>query len=348
MQRPTITRDQLKQGLGDKTKEAYDRKDGSGLFKTYLKEALFEERKVSRFNPGKGQWIIDIIPYIVGKNDPLNKEGDSQYVLDILVHMGIGPADERIVCLSQYNLPCPVCELIKQKQNDGADYKTEIKPLVAKRRTLYNVIVRENPEEEKKGVQILEMAHFFLQKNLAALSKNPRKGGYIIFSDLDEGKSVGFRRTGTGAENTAYDAHQFIDRPAPITDAEWQAAQCLDDFIVIRTYEDIYSMLHSSKKADKSEETQNEEQEESAPPVNKRRMMVEPEEQPETSQEEVEEETPEPQKAPPVLKAGTKKIRNSAPVCPVESGTFGVSFDEFVECDTCNHRDSCAAAAAAV
>jgi len=345
MARPQMSREQMKAGLGDRTKEAYDRKDSGGLFKSYLKDSLLEERKVSKFNPGKGQWIIDIIPYVAGDRDPLNKEGESAYVLDILVHMGVGPADERVVCLSQYNKPCPVCELIKQMQSEDADYKTEIKPLVAKRRTLYNVIVRENAEEEKKGVQLLEMAHFFLQKNISALSKNPRKGGYIVFSDLDEGKSIGFRRTGVGPENTAYDAHQFIDRPEPITDAEWQAAQCLDEFIVIREYDDIKSMLVGGKK--KKETTQ---EEEPAPPVKTRRSFNQKPEEEETPEQEEQgnEGTEEEESAPPPpAKTGTKKTRKpAASVCPVEGGVFGSSFDEFVECDTCVFVESCADAAA--
>ncbi len=350
MQRPTMSREQMRQGLGNKTKEAYDRKDGNSLFKTYLNEGLISEQKISKFNPGKGEWIIDIIPYIAGKNDPLNQEGESVYVLDILVHMDVGPAGEKIVCLSQFNLPCPVCELIKKKQSEGEDYKTCIKPLQAKRRTLYNVIVRENPEEEKKGVQLLEISHFFLQKNIAALSKNPRKGGYIIFSDLDDGRSIGFRRTGVGAENTAYDAHQFIDRPAPITDAEWQAAKCLDDFIVIRAYKDIYDMLHAAPA------TPPEDGATAGTPASTGRKlsMTPPPEETDDNQQETaednqqeEEQAEQAQQTTPPKASGTKKrpLAN-ATVCPVEDGIFGVSFDEFVECDTCALRDTCAAAAA--
>jgi len=337
MAKPMSARERMKQDLGGKTKEAYERKDTGGLFKSYLNESLLNERKVSKFSAGKGTWIVDIIPYTVGDNDPLNKKGDTAYVLDVMVHMGVGAADDRIVCLSQYNLPCPVCELIKKKQADNEDYKTCIKPLVAKRRTLYNVIVRDNPDEEKKGVQLFEIAHFFFQKTIAALSKNKRSGGYVVFSDPDDGKSISFERTGTGAENTAYGAHKFEDRPEPITDAELDAATTLDDYLVIRDYDDIYSVLHGGKGAsgDDTEGTDNEEGTEEETEQEER--VVDPPK----SNEQVAE--------PPVgtKKTGTKKKRTDASIeCPVADGTFGDSFDEFSECDTCEFSGPCSEAAA--
>jgi len=187
----------------------------------------------------------------------------------------------------------------------------------------------DNPDEEKKGVQVLEIAHFFLQKTLASLSKNKRSGGYVVFSDPDDGKSISFERTGTGAENTAYGAHKFEDRPTPITDKELESATCLDDYLVIRSYDDIYSILHA--KAENKEDIQVPEEEETTVP--------------EEEEIEVPEEMVEP---PPPPKAATKRSRKeSTPICPVDGGTFGETLDEFDACDTCALVDACAAVTAA-
>ncbi len=331
MARPGMSagRDKMRSSLQKGTEDSYRRKDGSGQFKTYFDDVKMDG--VPKFNPGKGTWIIDIIPYEVGENDPHNNPGDYAYVLDVLVHMGIGPADERIVCPAQFNRPCPICEKVKELNNSGADYKTEIKPLVAKRRTIYNVIVRENHEEEKKGVQVMEMAHFFLEKNIAALSKNPRKGGYIVFSDPDVGKSISFRRTGVGAENTAYDAYQFVDRPEVISDAELEGARCLDDLISIRDYDDILSIISAHKPKQEEEEAP-------APPsrsTSRRNIHKEEEHQDEQQEEEKQQEEEAPTPPPRSAKAGTKLK------CPVKGGVFGDSLDEFEECNECSLYDAC-------
>ena len=325
-------RGKMKAGLGDRTKESFERKDDSGKFKDYFNRSKMEG--IPRFNPGKGTWVIDIIPYEAGSKDPFNKKGDASYVLDILVHLGVGPAEDRIVCPAQYGKPCPICEEIKRLNNDGADYKSTIKPLVAKRRTMYNVIVRENPDEEKKGVQLLEISHFFLEKNIAALVKNPRKGGYIVFSDPDTGKSISFRRTGVGKESTAYDAYQFIDRDNVISDAELEAARCLDDLILLRDYDEIYALFHVST-APKEEEPEDDEEDVPEPPKKStRKAPAAKEDEPEDDEEDVPE--------PPTRKKATRKA--PAAVCPVEEGTLGVTLDEFVECDTCDLYDACTSA----
>jgi hypothetical protein len=337
-------RSKMGAGLKDRTKESFGRKDKSGMFKDYLDPSKTEG--LVKFNPGKGTWIIDIIPYYAGSNDPFNKKGEVAYVLDILVHTQVGPADDRIVCPVQYGRPCPICEEIKRLNTAGADYKTEIKPLSAKRRTMYNVIVRENPEEEKKGMQLLEISHYFLEKNIAALTKNPRKGGYIVFSDPDTGKSVSFRRTGVGAESTAYDAYQFIDRPEPISDAELEAARCLDDLIVVKSYEEIEEIFNARRKPeeapDNSGESEGAGEEVVTPPrAGRKPPVVEPPDEGDDGDEDVVEE-----KTAPPVRGARRGTRKNTPVCPVEEGTLGVTLDEFVECDSCDHYDACADAVA--
>ncbi len=339
-------RDRMKTAMQDRTKEAYSRKDSSGLFKTYLDAGKLNG--ISQYKAPKGITILDIIPYEVGENDPNNKPGDFAYVLDVLVHMEVGAAGERIVCLSQYGLPCPVCEKIKALNAEQADYKTVIKPLVAKRRTLYNVIIRENAAEEKKGVQLFEMAHFFLEKNIATLAKNPRKGGYLVFSDPDTGKSISFNRTGTGADNTGYDAYQFVDRPEPITDEELKGARCLDDLLLIRDYDAVYNILHASppgrlQEREEIEENNEEQEQEPEPPPEPQRRVNRPNPTPYNKPQEQE---PEPK---PTTAEERKAARKQRPTqdtelaCPIEGGEFGKSCDEYDECDTCVIYKQCAA-----
>ena len=53
------------------------------------------------------------------------------------------------------------------------------------------------------------------------------------------GKSISFNRTGIGRENTGYSGYQFIERPTPITDEELDGGYCLDEFLILKDYEEI-------------------------------------------------------------------------------------------------------------
>jgi len=303
MARRSRMRDKMRKKLADKTKESHARRDSSNNFKTFFNKEKVEG--LSFWWPGKGEHIIDIIPYIAGKNDPRNAEGDPSYVLDIEVHMNVGPMNDKIVCLGQYNKPCPICEEAARLNREGADWKTEIKPLKPSRRVIYNVIVRDGGEQEKKGVQILEIAHFFMERHLSKIAKDPRGGGFIVFSDPDEGKSISFERTGVGAENTAYDGHRFVDRIDPITDDELAQAVCLDDLIEVKTYDEIYEIFHG-KSGGSSEQGQDEDKPDSDD-----------------------------------SKKIKKKIKKYKKIkCPA-GGKIGRDIDEYDKCDKCKHYEKC-------
>ena len=249
-------RDRMKQKLKDRTKESHNRRDSGGSFKNFFNSDKIGELEVSTWWAGKGDHLIDIIPYFAGKNDPRNEEGEPSYVLDIEAHMRVGALSDVLICPEQFGKPCPICEESRRLDKAGEDWKTVVKPLKPKRRVVYNVIVRDEGKMEEKGVQVLEISHYFMEAHLAKIAKSVRGGGFTVFSDPDEGRSIAFERSG-GSENTAYTGHHFEDRPANITDEELDSAYCLDDLIEIRSYADIYESFHG--KPFKDEENGDEE-----------------------------------------------------------------------------------------
>jgi hypothetical protein len=309
MARRNSMRDKMRKKLADKTKESYTRRDSKSNFKTFFNKEKTEGLQF--WWAEKGEHIIDIVPYIAGKNDPRNVEGDPTYVLDVEVHMNVGPMSDKVVCLGQYNKPCPICEEATRLNREGADWKTEIKPLRPSRRALYNVIVRDGGEHEKKGVQILEIAHFFMERHLSKIAKDPRGGGFVVFSDPDDGKSISFERTGVGAENTGYDGHRFVDRIDPITDKELDDAKCLDDLLDIKTYDEIYELFHGKDSGAKGSSEQ------------------------EAEQESEQEDTTESKKT---IKKKIKKYKKIK--CP-GGGKIGKDIDEHDECDDCEYYNEC-------
>jgi len=305
-------RDKMRQKLKDKTKESHGRRDSSGITNSFFDPEKM--KNVKTWWASKGEHIIDIIPYIAGSNDPYNEKGDPTYVLDLEVHRNIGPKEEMVVCLAQFGKTCPICMEARRRSREGADYKTDIKPLKPSRRAVYNVIVRDGGQMEKKGVQVFEIAHWFMEKHLSKIAKDPRSNGYIVFSDPDEGRSVSFERTGAGRENTNYDGHRFIDRIDPITDEELDQAYCLDDLIKIHTEDEIKAIMGGSSSTEPSEPSDS---------------------------DNVHDASAVPAETVTLSKKDKKKLKKFRKLeCP-GSGTIGQDFEEFDKCSKCKIYDKC-------
>lgn len=225
------------EGLSKATQRSYDTKDSFGGGISYLKKDV----KVKTWNCSDGEHLVDIIPYVAGPNDPNVKEGDPQYVLDIWVHRGVGALQQSYVCPQKnFKTRCPICEKQLQMRRSGEFSDEEISGLNAKRRTMYNMYCWDSKEEMRKGVQIWEVSHFFFEHHIAELSKRPKGGGFIIFSDPDNGKSISFKKKSRGS-NLEFLGHRFEDRDeeSEVTDEMLEAAVCLDELIHIPTVKEL-------------------------------------------------------------------------------------------------------------
>jgi len=210
---------------------------------------------VGFFRCTEAQHIVDILPWEAGKdmpfddqNQPVTEKGDFDYVLDLFVHQNVGKMNQPYVCpYENFNKPCPICEYMKSKRLEKAEW-SKIRP---KRRSIYLIWNRTNPTEEKKGIQIFDAAHFFMEEKIEEIAKLPRGGGYVVFSDPDTGKSVCWTRKGSGRENTSYLGHRFVDRESPIPDKILDATFSLDQVINMHpSYEAIAKAFKDDNKPD--------------------------------------------------------------------------------------------------
>ena len=239
-------------GLSKATQRSYDTKDSFGGGISYLKKDV----KVNNWNCTDNEHLLDIIPYVAGPNDPNVKEGEPQYVLDIWVHRGVGALQQGYVCPQKnYKTRCPICEKQLQMRRSGEYSDEEISSLNPKRRTMYNVFCWDSKEEIRKGVQIWEVSHFFFEKHLAELSKRPKGGGFIIFSDPDNGKSISFKKKSKGS-NMEFLGHRFEDRDdeSEVTDEMLEAAVCLDELIHIPTVKELQKAVEEGFAAEDDDE----------------------------------------------------------------------------------------------
>lgn len=236
-----------------KFKKRTQKPDGGGeRFPT-----IFNKKKipdgVDFYKVPAGEHIIDVIPFEAGKDMPIDPstgsaitdKGDLDFILDLYVHQNVGSMKVPYVCpYENFRLPCPICEYIKENRLEK-DAWSKVSP---KRRSIYLIWARNDRDSEKKGIQILDASHFFMQEKIAEVAKLPRGGGNIVFSDPDEGKHVAWTRKGSGKENTSYLGHKLLDRDRPIPDKILDATFPLDQCVNMHpSYEEIETAFYGTK-----------------------------------------------------------------------------------------------------
>ncbi len=159
-------RKRMRDKLAKRHQEAYDRKDSwgasTGIFKSPMPEG------VTMWKCAEGEHMVDIVPFVAGdKIPPPDKPGEESYILDVWAHSNVGPGDARYICLARtLEEACPICEE-QDRMRDSEEYDDqEIKDLNPSRRAIYNIICRDSPKEEAKGIQVWEIAHWFMAKHL--------------------------------------------------------------------------------------------------------------------------------------------------------------------------------------
>jgi hypothetical protein len=195
---------------------------------------------------------IDVIPFVAGSNMPKVsgvgptgrvQKGDFTWVVDLYVHWNVGVLKQVVVCPTHTNgQPCPICEYLDAHRDEMS--KKEYDDAKAKRRVLYLVWVHDNSAEEAKGVQIWEVAHYFMEYNLKEISERPKGGGTVLYFDPDVGKNILFKKRGKGAGNVEFIGHRFEDRDAPIPENILDQSFSLDEAVVYPTYEELYATFH--------------------------------------------------------------------------------------------------------
>lgn len=305
-------RKKAKEALVKRTEESNVRREGDSSTR-YLRTDIFFPQWNAK--PTKSEpHIIDIIPYIAGKNhtktDKRNptKEGDYTYWLEVYAHQNIGPGKEWIVCPARnYGKPCPICENIEERIKEGEEWD-DYKDIGLKRRCVYNIVCYDG-KEEAKGVQVWEVSYKFGEGPIQLAAKNPRGGGVVPFSDPDIGQSISFE-----VANDTYNTHQghkLIERKYVIPDEILNSAFVLDDLLYLRTYEDIHQVFYGEDPI--KEKVQEEDVKDPEIPIERQRRQ--------------------------------KPIDQPKDTCPA-GGTFGEDIDKLENCATCKtHYNECAAKA---
>ena len=292
--KPSERRAAMKAEMGQRAVESYNNKDDSVKFKSiFIKDQI---GNTTKWKCGEGEHFLNVIPFRAGPNHPTVPEGKFAYFLDIWVHGKVGINEDSYVCMARsFNKPCAICdhqgELRKQEDYD----EKYVKSLNPGRRAIYNVECLDSNTEIGKKIQYWDASHFSIEKEIAELAKKPRGGGFITFADPDDGKTIFFRRTGTGMNNTKYSAFKFEDRTEPITDELLDLALPLDKCVHLPSYDEVKNAFFGNVIDEEDPQVHDEAALDAAlentQPVNSRvRRSEEPKKEEEVKKEEIKKE----------------------------------------------------------
>lgn len=207
------------------------------------------------YRPKAGKHIIDIIPYKAGENDNVVDPGDDTYTFAYISHrIGVNNGIE-VICPGMYDKPCPVCEMV-----NGMDWDTEedlIKQYKAKKRNLYNVVVHTSKEEKAKGIQVFDVPNFYFESQIVEIAIVAARDGedetIIDFAHTKKGKSIRWTIK-AGKPFDEWKGYAFLDRNYKIDKEIVRQAYCLDELVVIKSYDEIKKILDGHLEEESQEE----------------------------------------------------------------------------------------------
>ena len=248
-------RDKLKrrqqQAVADKGKTGLGRKSVLDFSKTTKQINMFQPRTA------RGEInAFDILPFLITQEwysqlrTPSGRPvglgpGDVDYVIMLPLHSGVGPNNDVFLCLREaFGKACPVCEDMFNFYRAG-DKKAgaEIRP---RWRCWYNVY---DYDDDGKYIQLFESSYYTFE---ATSKLDPSRdnlidaqtlddGGVVLFSDLEEGKTIVAKFKGKVLGQSKFAEVfeiQFEDRK-PYTEDILNDTFPLDSMVIIPTYEDV-------------------------------------------------------------------------------------------------------------
>lgn len=210
---------------------------------------------------GKGIVKMDILPYFVGKGNPMcdaDEEGKTHFERTYWVHGQVGPDNETHTCLKQtFHKPCPICEHMSDLRRKGADWEA-IKEWKPKERQLFNFIDVTNETEKAKGVQVFDFNHWQFGKIIDSKRElSDDEDNYDGFYHLTGGQTLKIHvveESFMGKPNFKPETIDFKPRP-DYDESIIDDTYCLDEFIQETPYKKLKEIFMAmAAPADKDED----------------------------------------------------------------------------------------------
>ena len=236
----------------------------SGENFSYLNSEKMKEYglELIRIKARDDDYFLNMIPYI-------DKNNESSYVLITKTHsIMVNGYMRNVICpKAMLGLPCPICEKRTDKTINDPDDKEGIKALNVKEREVYYVQDVSSNKEKSKGIQILEIAAFFMGWKIKPLAK-PQIGAegvkvnkeWIDISDVENGRTIQFSVStktvtppvGKPFQMPDYSGHKLLERDPLSDDLVEKAVELppLEDLLEVKTYDELYELIHNGDSAE--------------------------------------------------------------------------------------------------
>lgn len=236
----------------------------SGENFSYLNSEKMKEYGLEfvRIKARDDDYFLNMIPYI-------DKNNESSYVFITKTHsIMVNGYMRNVICpKAMFGSPCPICEKRTDKTINDPDDKEGIKALNVKEREVYYVQDVSSNKEKSKGIQILEIAAFFMGWKIKPLAK-PQIGAegvkvnkeWIDISDVENGRTVQFSvstktvtpPSGKPFQMPDYSGHKLLERDPLGDDLIEKAAELppLEELIEVKTYDELYELINNGDSSD--------------------------------------------------------------------------------------------------
>ncbi|MDE1868150.1 MAG: hypothetical protein KGI08_10640 [Thaumarchaeota archaeon] len=201
---------------------------------------------MSVFVPKPGIYNLDMMTFIAGAGNPYADEGVEHCERTYWAHANIGPNEDRVVCLAKtVGQKCAVCEWLRRAGNSPTADEETLGRMAAKERQLWLPYDHAEPD---KGVQIMDLSYHLFGKRLRErIADDAGASGWEYFYDMAEGSvlRVAFANKSIGKGNPFVEARNidFMQRKRPYAADTAKDMPCLDDLLVILTYDKMKEIL---------------------------------------------------------------------------------------------------------
>lgn len=191
--------------------------------------------------------LIDIMPYVTKLDSKYADAGDLYYERTYWAHRSVGPNQEMVICPAKtLGKPCPICEHRAKLSNDPNADEDMIAALAPKERQLFLVRDLKDPD---RGLQLWDVSfHLFgklLDERIRSCDDDERDL-WDGFANLDEGSTLRCSFTEETFAGRNFQKCAAIDlkpRKVQYDAADIEEHPCLDDLLVIRSYEELKKLF---------------------------------------------------------------------------------------------------------
>lgn len=341
-----------KSGFAKRYQASYESKDSGAPAKAGVMDWKKVDGDVNFFSPIEGKNRINIIPYTIKtKNHPLVKRGefevgDSDYVMDVFIHRGVGPSEANVLCLkSTFGKPCPICEQSALLRKQGKEKEAgDLKP---SRRVFYNIQDMKEPDKLK----VFETSHYLFEKELIDEARDDEEGGFVDFADPIEGKEIKFRASEVQKGTIKYKEFKsfaFEDRDDPIPDELLESAISFDEIMNVPTYEEVEKILFGQDDDDEEDEAPAKKSSKKYDDEDDDEPEEKPSKKPAKDRDEDDDDSDDEDDEPKAKKPAKHTEDDDEPDPPKKScgkcpfgHCFGKDDDKYDDCDDCDVWDKC-------